>query len=89
MIEISFELDGRPIKPGEFGDALERIVIERIEERFRKLLGDIRDPESGRGLKLKLEGQSLDDLTLRIDGPEAAVAEAERRLAQDDGDESE
>lgn len=83
MLEISFELNGRRIRPDEFGDALEGMVIKQIEERFRTLLGDVRDPQTGEPLRLTLQGSSLDDLEMKIEGTEAAVAEAERRLADD------
>lgn len=86
MLQISFELNGRRVRPADIGDALEEIVVRNIEEKFRALLGDVRDPETGKALRLTFQGSGLKDLSLKIEGPEAAVAEAERRLAEEQDD---
>jgi hypothetical protein len=47
MLKIHFEIDGRPMKPGDIADVVEQVILKQIEEHLREKIGTIRDPETG------------------------------------------
>ena len=44
---IHFEINGKRIRPRNFGDAIMQAVLVSLEAQIREKLGSIRDPETG------------------------------------------
>jgi hypothetical protein len=53
MIEISFEVGGRKIRPNQIKNTLERAVFEQVRDDLPSQVGDVRDPETGAVPKCK------------------------------------
>lgn len=83
MIDIQFEVDGRPIRPDQIADALESTVCRAIEDDIRDKLGGVRDPETGEFPVIVLRGHSLDSLSIEVSGSPKVVSMVEDRLRED------
>jgi len=68
MIEVTFEINGRKVNPNRLGDALEKAILQGIQESVRKKLGAIRCPEHGQGPKVICKGRSVDKLSFEVTG---------------------
>jgi hypothetical protein len=42
MIGVSFEIGGRKVNPKQFGDALEKAVLEEVADGIKKALSSVR-----------------------------------------------
>jgi hypothetical protein len=82
MLKIHFEIDGRPMKPGDIADVVEQAILKQIEEHLREKIGTIRDPETGEFPTVVVSGESLDRLTIHAEGSPALLALVEERLGQ-------
>ena len=80
MIEVSFEIGGRKVRPNQIKDALERAVFEQVRDNLVRQVGNARDPETGARPKLRVTGRSLDNLKIKVEGSPALIEEVERRL---------
>lgn len=83
MIEMKFEIDGKRVDPSNIADALERSMVKSIAEQLRTKLGSIRDPNTSEFPTIVVRGDSLDNMTITVEGSDAVVALASARLADD------
>lgn len=81
MINLTFEIGGRKVDPNNIGDALEKIVLQKVRASVEQKIRDVRDPETGEQPRVVVKGSGLDSLSFEISGPEALVAEVKRRLS--------
>jgi hypothetical protein len=84
MISFKFEIDGQPVTPGNMGDALEHAMLRRVEENLRERIGSIRDPDTGEFPTMVVQGTSLSDLSIRVEGSEKLIALIHNRLNGED-----
>ena len=77
---ITFEINGRKVRPDQMKDALERAMLEQVHDQLVRKVGSIRDPENGAAPKLRVTGRRLDDLKIEVEGTPALVEEVKRRL---------
>jgi hypothetical protein len=82
MLKVRFEIDGRPVNPGDISDVLEQTILKEIEDHLREKIGTIRDPETGEFPTVVVSGVSLDRLTIHAEGSPALLALVEERLGQ-------
>lgn len=68
MIEIIFEINGRRVSPGNLQNALEKALLQSIQESIQKKVGAIRCPEHGQAPKVICKGRSLDNLSFEVSG---------------------
>ncbi len=80
MIDISFEIGGRKVRPDQMTDALERAIFEQVRNDLVRKVGNIRDPETGTPPKLRVTGRSLSDLQINVEGSPQLIEEVKRRL---------
>jgi len=80
MIDISFEINGRKVRPNQVSGELENAMLKQIEQHVRKKVGNIRDPKTGERPKITLHGRSVDDLSVKVSGPEALIEQVKRKL---------
>jgi hypothetical protein len=81
MIDISFEINGRKIRPNQVTNELERALIQQIEQHIRDKLRHVRDPGTGLRPKIRVKGHNLRNLQLEVSGPESILEETKRLLA--------
>lgn len=68
MLDISFEINGRKVKPNNVGDALENAVVSSVAESIKKSVGSIRCKEHNQSPIIKVKGRSLDSLSFEVSG---------------------
>lgn len=83
MLNMHFEIDGRRVDPKNITDELERSIVQSIADDLRTKLGSIRDPDTGEFPTVVVRGNSLDNLSITMEGSDAVVAMASKRLERD------
>jgi hypothetical protein len=68
VIDISFEINGRKVSPGNMGNALESTVLKSVQESIIKSVGSAQCPEHGQRPKVKVKGRNLDSLSFEVSG---------------------
>lgn len=64
---VTFEINGRKVRPGQIANALEKELVKEIGEDILKKLRGVRCGEHGVAPKVLVKGQSLSALNLEID----------------------
>lgn len=80
MIDISFEINGRKVRPDQVGDALERAALDSVRNQIIRKVGNLRDPQTGEQPKIKVKGRSLSDLSFEISGSERLIELVKQKL---------
>lgn len=83
-VMISFEIGGRRIKPENIADALEAAVLEAIAGQIREKIGSVRDPQTGEFPTIVMRGESLNNLSMHIEGSPALVEAVRSRMGDDE-----
>lgn len=68
MLNISFEINGRKVNPGNVGGALEAAVLQSVSASIKARVGNIRCPEHGQTPRIVGKGRSLDTLSFDVSG---------------------
>lgn len=77
---IRFEIGGRQVDPNSIGDALMAAVLEEIRASIKERVGAIRDPETGEFPTVVIRGESLDNLTMSVEGSPKLLGLVKQRL---------
>jgi hypothetical protein len=80
MIDITFKINGRVIKPDQVGNARDEEALKTVENEITKKVGNLHDPQTDERLEILVKGRDLNDLTLEISGPEQLVEQAIKAL---------
>ena len=80
MIDVSFEINGRKVRPGQIANELERAMLESVRDEIVRKVGNIRDPKTGEQPKIKVKGRSLDKLSFEVTGSEELIQRVTKAL---------
>lgn len=81
MFDVTFEINGRKVTPGNIGSALESAILQSVEESVKKSVAFIRCKDHGQGPKIKVKGRNLDSLSFEVTGCcERLIDEVKRKL---------
>lgn len=80
MIDVTFEINGRKVRPNQIPDALERAMFEDVRDQLVRMVGNIRDPKTGARPKLRVRGRNLENLSVEVEGSAELIEEIKRRL---------
>jgi hypothetical protein len=80
MIDITFKINGRVIRPNQVGNAREEEALKTIENEITKKVGNLHDSQTDERLKILVKGRDINDLTLEISGSEQLVEQAIKAL---------
>jgi len=83
VIDIKFEIDGKVVHTNNIADALERAMFNTVADELRTTLASVRDPHTGEFPTVVVRGNSLENMSIQIEGSEAVVALAEECLGDD------
>ena len=81
---IQFSIGGRTVEPENLEDALMATVLKGLREKIRQQVGSIRDPDTGEFPTVIVRGDSIDNLTLHVEGSEKLIALVKEKLDVDD-----
>jgi hypothetical protein len=85
---INFEINGKPIKPGDIGDAIMQAVLRNLEAQIREKIGSIRDPETGEFPTAIMRGDSLENLHMHVEGSPELIALVRERMGGGEDEET-
>ena len=68
MITIDFEINGRKVRPDQFGSEIEKVVLQGLEDEIRRNVRGIVCPIHGERPKIVCKGRQLDDLSIDVYG---------------------
>lgn len=82
---IKFSIGGRAVDPRNIKDALMKAVLESIRAQITEKVRAIRDPETGEFPTVIVRGDSIDNLTLHVEGSDKLTALVKERLGMAEG----
>jgi hypothetical protein len=68
MIDIKLTLNGKPFRPDDFQDAIEKAIYQKVVDHITSTVGDARCPEHGQQPSITVSGTSLEDLSINVSG---------------------
>jgi hypothetical protein len=81
MIDIKFQIGGRSVNPRNMKGALEKAVLESVQNSIKKSVGSVRCPDHGESPKIVVKGRNLDNLSFEVSGCcEALIEQVKKRL---------
>lgn len=81
---IHFEINGKRVKSGNIGDTLMQAALESIEAQIRRIIGTIRDPETGEFPTVVMRGDSLENLHMHVEGSPELIALVRERMGKEE-----
>ena len=81
---ITFEIGGRRVKPENIADKLEAAMLKTIAGQIREKIGSIRDPQTGEFPTIVMRGESLDDLSMHVEGSPTLIEAVRSRMEGDE-----
>ncbi len=86
---IKFTIGGRTVDPRNMADALMGAMLEGIRDQITEKIGSIRDPDTGEFPTVIVRGDSIDKLTLHVEGSPKLVALVKERLGMEEKEDEE
>ena len=80
MLNITIEINGKPLTESNFRDAFEAAAIEGIRDNMQEALERGLTPAELSQLTVKLVGNSLSNLSLNLNGPDDIIEKAQRAV---------
>ena len=68
MVEVTFEIKGKEVEPEGMKDVLDVIFLEHLRGEVRDCLASVQCKKHDGRPKVKIKGQSLDNLTYEVSG---------------------
>lgn len=68
MVRFEFKLNGKPLDPRNIGDAIRKATLDLVAEHLRERIGSIRDPETGEFPTIVVSVDSLDNISVQVEG---------------------
>lgn len=65
---IKFVIGGRAVDPKQMQDALMQAVLENVRAHMTERLGAMRDPDTGEFPIVVVRGDSIDQLSVHVEG---------------------
>jgi TIR domain len=80
---IKFSIGGKSVDPRNLKDAMLAAMLEGVRAQITEKIGSIRDPDTGEFPTVIVRGDSIDHLTLHVEGSPKLVALVRERLGID------
>lgn len=81
---MMFKLNGKPMRPGDFEKALQKAAVASVAAQLRARIEAIRLPTTGEFPTVRLEGDTLGELTAHVEGSAELIALVKTRLSPED-----
>lgn len=81
---IRFCIGGRSVNPRDLEDAVTAAILEKIGDEVRAKIGSIRDPDTGEFPTVIIFGDSIEQLSVRIEASPKLVQLVKERLGMSD-----
>jgi hypothetical protein len=77
MFKLTFEVNGREVEPDDVGDALQRAIMETVEQEVRARVAARLDAEEMAQLTMILIKAPDSSYSMRFNGPEEVIAKVQ------------
>ncbi|REF03032.1 toll/interleukin-1 receptor domain-containing protein [Cupriavidus plantarum] len=77
-------LNGKPFNQKDFEDSLNRAATASVAKHFRERLGSVRHPDTGEFPTIVIEGDSIDDMGIRVEGSTELLALVRERISPEE-----
>jgi TIR domain len=81
---IKLTVEGKAVRPGQFGDALMQGIVDQVAGEMRMRLETIRRPDTGEFPTVVVHGTSLDTLSFTVEGSPELLALVQERFGADE-----
>lgn len=81
---LKFTIDGRSVTTQDLEKEFLRVARAKVEEQIRTRVSSIRYPETGEFPTVIVEGDTLDDMTIRVEGTKGLLEIVQARLAPEE-----
>jgi (p)ppGpp synthase/HD superfamily hydrolase len=82
MVEVSFEINGKKVRPDQVANELDKAMMNRTAEYVKNKVSSIRCPDHGQQPKIKVKGKNLENLSFEISGCcQTLIEKARKELA--------
>lgn len=85
---ISISINGRKVSSGDIGNEFEkqlkRAVFAKVSDELHDRIGSIRHPATGEFATVVVLGDSLEDLSLRVEGSPELITIVKSRMSEED-----
>ena len=78
MIDVSFEINGRKVRPERIASEMEKALLKSIKKDLTEKLRKVRDPKSGERPRITIRGRSIDNLEIEVQGSEQVIELAKK-----------
>jgi hypothetical protein len=78
---MAMKFNGKPFKVGDFQKALHKESAKLVGDHLRERVSSGRDPETGGGATVIVDGEGLNDMGLRIEGTPAVLDQVRQDLS--------
>jgi hypothetical protein len=78
---MAMKFNGKPFKVGDFQKALHKESAKLVGDHLRERVSSVRDPETGGGATVIVDGEGLNDMGLRIEGTPAVLDQVRQDLS--------
>lgn len=68
MIDIKFQIGGRPVNSKNTKGAIEGAILDSVQNSIKKSVGTVRCSEHGSSPIVLVNGRSLDNLSFEVSG---------------------
>jgi len=82
MFNLTF--NGKPFDPDDFQDALMEAAVNKVKEHLHGEISSIRNPVTGEFPVVHIIGETLENISARIEGSPEVLALVRQRLSPDD-----
>ena len=81
MLEITFEVNGRKVRPNNLKNAIEAALLRGLQDSVKSAVGSLRCREHGQAPKVVFKGRSIDKLDAHISSCcEELIEQVKRKL---------
>lgn len=81
---FEFTVGGKKVRSEDFGKAMESELINHVKAEIRERLGAVRHPETGEFPTVAIHGDTLEDLTFRVEGSPELLALPQEQFSEED-----
>ena len=83
MFDIKMTINGRPMTERNIKSELEKAILGQIREHIQNQLKGVPTELNGKRLSVELIGTDLDNLSVRLSGPDKLIEQAQKALGSE------
>ncbi|ELX7527638.1 hypothetical protein SKP09_004781 [Vibrio parahaemolyticus] len=82
MLEVKMTINGKPMTEANIQSELEKAMLEAVVEGIKETVESVVSKDESTQITIDVIGTDIEDLSLKISGPDEIVAKIEAALAE-------